>query len=204
MKFTAPTQYLFSRLTETPLQCNKPFTKGYRFSIQPSCGPCLPLDYGNTIHKTAILPPKQNTLMDLQEAFRRLNRIDREYRRRVLRLYLCYNCLLILGFVMIILTLVRIRFGYPTSMYQLEAPRDDQVEGQALQDNENAKKGVWVPENQVLLTDVVVRGGQVIRDVVVQRGNVAYAESVVYGNITMLEKGALGKLWWDDGGLVVQ
>ena len=141
--------------------------------------------------------------MDLQEALRELDRIDREYRRRARRLYLCYNSLIILGIVMIMLILVRIRFGYPTSMYQLETPRNDLVEGQTLQDNENVKRGVWVREDQVLLTDVVVRGGQVIRDVVVQRGNVAYAESVVYGNITRLEKGALGKLWWDDGGLVV-
>ncbi|KAL8907298.1 MAG: hypothetical protein Q9171_005917 [Xanthocarpia ochracea] len=142
--------------------------------------------------------------MDLQEAFRELDRIDRDYRRRARRLYLCYNSLIILWIVLMIICLVRIRSGYPTPTDQIENPRDDQVEGQTLQENENVKRGVWVRENQVLLTHVVVRGGQVIRDVVIQRGNVAYAESVVYGNITMLEKGALGKFWWDDGGLVVQ
>lgn len=150
-----------------------------------------------------------------------MDRIDREYRRRIRRINLCYSLVLVLCIVLICsLYLNRLD---PTTIaprtqnkdpIQRGARDEHAVKGGRSQDKELGKPssahgmeiasasypgGTWVPEPQV-----IVQGDRVRRDVVVQRGSVTYSDNMIVGNVTVeVEKGQISR-FWGEGRMVVQ
>lgn len=155
-----------------------------------------------------------------------MDRIDREYRRRIRRINLCYSLVFVLCVVVFICSLYLNRLD-PTTMaprtqkknpIQRGARDEHTVEGGRSQDKDLVEpsfakgmevapasypRGTWIPESQVI-TAVVVQGDRVRRDVVIQRGSVTYSDNMIVGNVTVeVEKGQISR-FWGEGRIVVQ